>query len=150
MGEDPEAASSGYGWAKRMAELQAKYYAGEHGMEIAIVRPSNAYGSSCRRDDETSHVIPSLMKKVSRGDDPLVVWGSGEQWRNFLHARDFAWCMKLVTERYAKADPVKSRAGGDRLHPRTGRSDLTGLRPARNGHRVRPHQARRPLDQVRR
>jgi nucleoside-diphosphate-sugar epimerase len=103
---DPEAANSGYGWSKRVAELQAKFYAAEHGMEIAIVRPFNAYGARCRWDDRTSHVIPALVKKVLRGDAPIVVWGSGQQRRNFLHARDFAWGMKLLTERYATADPV--------------------------------------------
>jgi len=40
------------------------------------------------------------------GNDPIVVWGSGEQRRNFLHARDFAWGMKLLTERHATAEPV--------------------------------------------
>jgi nucleoside-diphosphate-sugar epimerase len=103
---EPERVNSGYGWSKRLAELQAQFYAAEYGAEIAIVRPFNGYGARCRWDDGTSHVIPSLVKKVMRGDDPVVIWGSGEQRRNFLHARDFAWGMKLVTERYAKADPV--------------------------------------------
>ncbi len=103
---DPEFANQGYGWAKRMAELQAKYYAAEFGMEIAIARPFNAYGGRCRWNEATSHVIPSLVRKVLRGDDPVVIWGSGEQRRNFLHACDFAWGMKLLTERYAVADPV--------------------------------------------
>ena len=103
---DPEAANSGYGWSKRMAELQAKYYAAEHGMEIAIVRAFNAYGARCRWHDATTHVIPSLVSKVLRGDNPIAIWGSGEQRRNFLHARDFAWGMQLLTERYATADAV--------------------------------------------
>ena len=92
--------------ARRMAELQAKYYAAEFGMEIAIVRPFNAFGERCRWQDATSHVIPSLVTKVMRGDNPIVIWGSGEQRRNFLHVKDFAWGMKVLTERYAIADPV--------------------------------------------
>jgi nucleoside-diphosphate-sugar epimerase len=43
---------------------------------------------------------------VMRGDNPIVIWGSGEQRRNFLHVKDFALGMKLLTERYATADPV--------------------------------------------
>jgi nucleoside-diphosphate-sugar epimerase len=103
---DPEIANQGYGWSKRMAELQAKYYAAEFGMEIAIVRAFNAYGERCRWHGPTSHVIPSLVTKAMRGDNPIVIWGSGEQRRNFLHVKDFAWGMKLLTERYATADPV--------------------------------------------
>ena len=102
----PEHANEGYGWSKRLAELQARFYATEYGMEIAIVRAFNAYGARCRWHDQSSHVIPSLVRKAMRGDDPVVVWGSGEQRRNFLHARDFAWGMKLLTERHATAEPV--------------------------------------------
>ncbi len=103
---DPEIANQGYGWSKRMSELQAKYYAAEFGMEIAIVRPFNAYGRRCRWQDAASHVIPALVTKAMRGDNPIVIWGSGQQRRNFLHVKDFAWGMKLLTERYAVADPV--------------------------------------------
>jgi nucleoside-diphosphate-sugar epimerase len=102
----PELANEGYGWSKRLAELQATYYAAEYGMEIAIVRAFNAYGARCQWKDQASHVIPSLVKKAMNGDDPIVVWGSGDQRRNFLHARDFAWGMKLLTERHAIAEPV--------------------------------------------
>jgi nucleoside-diphosphate-sugar epimerase len=102
----PEGANEGYGWSKRLAELQARYYSAEYGMEIAIVRPFNGYGERCRWNDRTSHVVPALVKKVMQGDRPIVIWGSGEQRRNLLHVRDIASGMKLVTERHAKADPV--------------------------------------------
>ena len=51
-------------------------------------------------------MIPSLVTKAMRGDNPIVIWGSGEQRRNFLHVRDFAWGMQVLTERYATADPI--------------------------------------------
>lgn len=41
---EPEPTNSGYGWAKRMGEKLAEFYAKETSMEIAIVRPFNAYG----------------------------------------------------------------------------------------------------------
>jgi len=102
----PEPTNEGYGWAKRMAEKQARYYAAEYGMEIAIVRPFNAYGPRDYYDRDTSHVIPALIAKVLDGDDPLVVWGSGDQSRAFVHAEDFARGIQLVTEKYPAADPV--------------------------------------------
>ncbi len=102
----PELANQGYGWSKRVAELQAGFYAAEYGMEIAIVRPFNAYGERCCWQDPTSHVVAALVKKATRGDTPIVIWGSGEQRRNLMHVKDFAWGMKLLTERYAKADAV--------------------------------------------
>ena len=36
---EPEASGYGYGWAKRLAEVQSRCYAEEYGMKIAIVRP---------------------------------------------------------------------------------------------------------------
>lgn len=102
----PEPTNEGYGWAKRMAEKQGEYYAQEYGMEIAIARPFNAYGPRDHFDEGTSHVIPALIKKVLDGNDPVVVWGSGNQSRAFVHAKDFAVGLKLVTEKYPMADPV--------------------------------------------
>jgi len=103
---EPENANLGYGWGKRMLELQGQFYAREYGMEVAIARPFNAHGPRSPLDATKSHVMPSLIRKIISGDDPVVVWGSGAQTRSFVHAKDFAFGLKLVTERYATADPV--------------------------------------------
>ena len=87
----PEQVNEGYGWAKRVQELAAGYFAREHGMRMTILRPFNLYGANYPwRSLEKAHVIPSLVKRVLDGEDPLVVWGSGEQRRNFLHGSDAA------------------------------------------------------------
>ncbi len=102
----PEPTNEGYGWAKRMGENLARWYAQETNMEIAMVRPFNAYGCRDYFDEKTSHVIPALIKKVLDGKDPIEVWGSGNQSRVFVHAKDFAMGLKLITEKYAVADPI--------------------------------------------
>lgn len=87
----PERVNEGYGWAKRMHELAGRYFAAEHGLRILTLRPFNLYGANYPwRSNEKAHVIPSLVKRVLDGEDPLVVWGSGEQRRNFLHGSDAA------------------------------------------------------------
>lgn len=87
----PENVNEGYGWAKRVQELAAGYFAREYGMQVTIIRPFNLYGSNYPwRSSEKAHVIPSLVKRVLDGEDPLVVWGSGAQRRNFLHGSDAA------------------------------------------------------------
>lgn len=108
----PETVNEGYGWGKRMVELQGQYYAREYGMEIAIARPFNAYGPREPLDKEKAHVMPALIQKVLSGDNPVVVWGSGNQTRSFVHAKDFALGLKLIAEHYAVADPVN--VGHDR------------------------------------
>jgi len=102
----PEQTNEGYGWAKRMAEAQGIAYAKEFNMEIAIARPYNAYGPRDNFNPENSHVIPALIKRVMDGQNPLVVWGDGEQSRSFLFVEDFVRGLKEITEKYAVADPV--------------------------------------------
>jgi nucleoside-diphosphate-sugar epimerase len=87
----PEQVNEGYGWAKRIQELAAAYYSKETGMKVTVLRPFNLYGANYPwRTGERAHVIPSIVKRVLDGDDPLVVWGTGTQRRNFLHGRDAA------------------------------------------------------------
>ena len=88
------------GWAKRMGELQAEAYAIEYGWDnIAIVRPANVYGSYDNFDPENAMVIPSLVKRATDGENPLVVWGDGSPVRDFIHARDVAKGMLMALEK---------------------------------------------------
>jgi nucleoside-diphosphate-sugar epimerase len=97
--DGPEAVNAGYGWAKRVQELAGGYAAREWGTRVQLLRPFNMYGANYPwRSAEHAHVIPSLVKRVLDGEDPLVVWGSGEQRRNFLHGRDAAEVITRVIE----------------------------------------------------
>ena len=103
----PESVNEGYGWAKRIYELAGTYYANEFGMNVSIVRPFNPYGANYRwRSEDKAHVIPALVKRVMQGEDPLRVWGSGRQRRNFLHARDATGIMMILVEKGINALPV--------------------------------------------
>ena len=103
---EPEPTNLGYGWAKRIAEKQAGWYAEETEMEIVVTRPFNAYGPRDHYDSATSHVIPALIKRVMGGDNPIEVWGSGNQTRVFVHGRDFARGIQLCTEKATDAYPT--------------------------------------------
>ena len=83
--------NEGYGWAKRIHELAGGYFARECGIKVTILRPFNMYGANYPwRSTEKAHAIPALVKRVLDGEDPLVVWGTGKQRRNFLHGGDAA------------------------------------------------------------
>ena len=103
--DDPEPTNFGYGWSKRLAEVQARAYAMEYPMQIGIVRPYNAYGPRDDFDWDTSHVIPATIRKVLE-HDKVVVWGDGSQLRTFVHARDVARGMMLAIERHPQPDPI--------------------------------------------
>lgn len=102
----PEPTNEGYGFAKLMGEKLAHYYTQERGIEVVIARPFNAYGPRDHFDETTSHVIPALMKRILDGDDPVHIWGSGNQSRVFVHAKDIARGMMLVTEKAPPATPI--------------------------------------------
>ena len=103
----PESVNEGYGWAKRIQELAGTYYARDYGMKVTIVRPFNPYGGNYRwGSEDKAHVIPALVKRVMDGEDPLVVWGSGNQRRNFLHARDAVHLIMKIVASDMVATPV--------------------------------------------
>ena len=101
---DVEPSSYGYGWAKRMGEIQAKCYFDEYKMKIAVIRPWNIYGP---RDDfnlKTAPVIPSLIRKVLENDE-IEVWGDGSQTRTFTYVGDFVQGAMLAVEKHPEPDP---------------------------------------------
>lgn len=108
---EPEPTNGGYGWAKRVSELLARYYVEEFGMKIGIVRPYNCYGPRDHVDPATSHVIPALIKRVYDKENPIKVWGSGKQTRAFLYVTDMAEGMLLALEKNPK--PIAINLGTD-------------------------------------
>ncbi|MFA5276570.1 MAG: NAD-dependent epimerase/dehydratase family protein [Candidatus Omnitrophota bacterium] len=79
------------GWAKRMAELQIQAYKIQYGLDnFAIVRPCNVYGPGDNFDPENAMVIPSLMYRILRKEDPVVIWGDGSAIRDFAYSKDVA------------------------------------------------------------
>ena len=78
------------GWAKRMAELQIQAYSEQYGLDWAIVRPCNVYGPGDNFDPDNAMVIPTLMMRINRGENPVVVWGDGSAIRDFAYSEDVA------------------------------------------------------------
>ncbi len=103
---EPEPANGGYGWAKRMNEKLGEYYAQEFGMKVGIVRPYNCYGPRDHFKPQPTHVVPALISRVINGENPVKVWGTGNQTRAFLHVDDLAEGMILAIEKYPVADPI--------------------------------------------
>ena len=103
---DPEPSNLGYGWAKRVGELQAKMHAKEFGMKVSIIRPMNAYGPRDDFDPETSHVIPALIRKIINAKTEVLIWGSGNQTRAFVYVDDVARGMLMTLEKLTMPDPI--------------------------------------------
>ncbi|MGI8967458.1 MAG: NAD-dependent epimerase/dehydratase family protein [Limisphaerales bacterium] len=95
---EPERVNWGYGWAKRILEQKAVIYQKETGIPITVVRPFNIYGEHYNWVGDSSQAIPMLTKRIMEKENPLIVWGSGNQRRNYLHAHDCARVMMRLVE----------------------------------------------------
>ncbi|MGI8922316.1 MAG: NAD-dependent epimerase/dehydratase family protein [Solirubrobacteraceae bacterium] len=83
---------SAYGFSKLTGEVYCRAAHDQHGLPYTICRPFNAYGPGELPDDEPgiAHVVPDLVRKVLSGQQPLEIFGSGEQTRTLTHVDDIA------------------------------------------------------------
>ncbi|MBK8049694.1 MAG: NAD-dependent epimerase/dehydratase family protein [Anaerolineales bacterium] len=76
--EDP------HGISKYAVELDLAAARHQFGLNSIIFRPHNVYGEHQNIGDKYRNVIGIFMNQVMR-DEPLVIFGDGEQTRIFLH-----------------------------------------------------------------
>jgi len=111
----PEETNAPYGLAKKMLLVQSQAYRQQYGFNSIYLSPVNLYGPRDHFDLKVSHVIPALIRKCleaqERGDDHIVVWGTGNATREFLFVEDAANAVALAAERYDGAEPVNIGLG---------------------------------------
>lgn len=73
-----------YGWSKLTGEYLARHAAKNHGLNVVIYRPFSGYGE----DQDFTYPFPSVVRRVGRGECPVIVWGSGRQLRDFIYIDD--------------------------------------------------------------
>ncbi len=83
---------SAYGFSKLAGEAYCRALHDEHELPFTICRPFNAYGPGEVPDAEPgiAHAVPDLIRKVLSGQQPLQIFGSGEQTRTLTHVDDIA------------------------------------------------------------
>jgi len=101
---DKALADCEYGWAKLMGEMTLKAYHKQYGMKTSSVRIFTAYGP---RENET-HAIIALIAKAFVKMDPYVIWGTGEQDRNFTYIQDIVDALILAAEKIEDGSPVNA------------------------------------------
>lgn len=111
----PEETNAPYGIAKKALLVMAQAYRQQYGMNIIYLIPVNLYGPDDNFNPESSHVIPALIRKfteaVERGDEQVIVWGTGKASREFLYAKDAAEGILLAAEKYNNSNPVNLGTG---------------------------------------
>jgi UDP-glucose 4-epimerase len=101
---------STYGFQKLATEYFARGAHEQYGLPYTIVRPFNCVGIGERRalrDTDVmsgnvklamSHVVPDLVQKVLKGQDPLHILGDGSQVRHYTYGGDLARGIRLAME----------------------------------------------------
>ncbi len=111
----PEETNAPYGFAKKMSLVQSQAYRQQYGLNSIFLMPVNLYGPRDNFDPKSSHVIPALIKKcidsIEKGDNHIVVWGTGKASREFLYVEDAAEAIILATEKYNNPDPINIGTG---------------------------------------
>lgn len=98
---DPYPTYYSVGWMKRYTEILCKIYAQKikAPMPIAVVRPSNIYGPYDKFDSKTSHVTAALIRRVVERQNPMQIWGTGDDVKDLIYVDDFIRGMLLAFEK---------------------------------------------------
>ncbi len=101
-----------YAASKLQAEHWVGMYARAYGMETVILRYFNVYGSRQRADSSYSGVLARWCAALRRGR-PCIVFGEGEQTRDFIFVRDVATANVLATisDRFSWGDVYNVSTG---------------------------------------
>jgi nucleoside-diphosphate-sugar epimerase len=101
---------STYGFQKLSCEYFAKGAWEQYRLPFTIIRPFNCIGIGEKRalcDKEIlsgniklamSHVVPDLVQKVLKGQEPLHILGDGNQVRHYTYGGDLAKGIRLCIE----------------------------------------------------
>jgi GDP-L-fucose synthase len=112
-----EPTNEAYAIAKIAGIKHCQAYSREYGANFISAMPTNLYGPDDNFDLETSHVLPALVRKAHeakmRKDQKLIVWGTGEPRREFLHVDDLASACVLILEKYNSPEIINVGCGED-------------------------------------
>jgi GDP-L-fucose synthase len=112
----PHPSNEGYAHAKRLVDVQSRYYRKQYGCPFISLAPTNIFGPNDNYSLEHSHVIPALIRKCDsamREGTEFVVWGSGKPLRQFIFSPDLARLFIWAYFHYDEADPLILGPGAD-------------------------------------
>ena len=103
----------GVAWMKRYTEILCRMYSQKlkTTMPSLVVRPSNIYGPHDDFNPATSHVMAATIRKVVERQNPLKVWGTGEDVRDLIYIDDIIDALVLAAEKIDTYDPVNIGLG---------------------------------------
>jgi len=105
--EMPASPVSPYGHHKYLAEELVRYWARQFGIKASIVRPFSVYGPGLRKQ-----LIFELCRKLSQGAEPLVLFGTGEERRDWVEITDIARMIVGAADHASTETPTFNACSG--------------------------------------
>ena len=98
---------------KRFSEILCRMYGEKlpRRMSAIVVRPSNVYGPGDKFEPERSNVSAALLRKVVERQNPILVWGTGEDVRDLIYIDDLVDGTLLAMEKLQGYDAVNIGSG---------------------------------------
>jgi GDP-L-fucose synthase len=90
-----------YAMTKRMLYAGLLALHRQYGLNYLCVVPSTLYGPGYHTDGRQMHFIFDLIRKIMRGklyDEPVVLWGDGQQRRELVYIDDFVAILLLLAD----------------------------------------------------
>ncbi len=117
LGGPLEPTNEAYAIAKIAGIKLCQAYARQYGDRFISAMPTNLYGPNDNFDLRSSHVLPALLRKAHEakesGAREMVVWGSGNPRREFLHVDDLAAACLFLLKNYESPEIVNVGTGED-------------------------------------
>ncbi|MBU6958464.1 NAD-dependent epimerase/dehydratase family protein [Pseudomonas sp. CVAP len=110
----PHGGEFGYAMSKRHAYGYLRILSETKGVNFTYGVFTNLYGENDRFNENSGHVIPSLIMKAHRASEagePFYVWGDGSAQRDFLHFDDAAEAVVLCMLSESSASMINISSG---------------------------------------
>jgi len=98
--EHPTNPKSPYGLSKLTGEKYSLLYGELYGLKVASIRPFNIFSPRQDPNSPYSGVISIFVHRAKEGL-PLIIYGDGEQTRDFVNVQDVVQLVKIVMEKKA-------------------------------------------------
>lgn len=112
-----EKTNDAYAIAKIAGIKMCQSYNKQYGTNYISVMPTNLYGPNDNYHLENSHVFAAMIRKFHEAkitnQDHIILWGTGNPFREFLHVDDLAEALLFLMKKYNSSDIINVGTGKD-------------------------------------
>jgi GDP-L-fucose synthase len=112
-----ESTNQPYAVAKIAGIEMCDSYRAQYGCNFISAMPTNLYGTNDNYHPQNSHVLPALIRRIiiakNNNDSSVVIWGTGNPRREFMHVDDLANASYFLLQNYNEAGLVNIGWGED-------------------------------------